>query len=477
VGPEHRVAGPPRRDAERTRTPVRLRDVYPADRAEPIRPARQLGPDPRDPFEGEPVERVRGLNASGQCALVGRDVRVGPFPDQVRAHEQAEEAVDRLAPTRQFGNRVQPPLHHFRPHQRTLGASPPRAVMRWPDPASAPPFNRAEKFPPPVARRIFCGHAVAQLLPHSLHIREGQTQLACNLPVRKVTTPGACLAAVALATGLRVVAAVLDGGAAAAHGAARTLRPAVLAQQREALDVVDQARKVDQVGCGHDKILAQARRLLPLLLTHQRPSTLLPFPSLTTPELNKSHRPIVEWRGGSSELSLDVIGDVTESSIIRVIREHRGDRQFVFVDLEGTASRLVSRAITQADLVLIPLQASGVDARQASRAVALIHEEEEALNGRVIPFRVLLTRTSPIIATRIEKEIVAALKGAGLPLMRTRLNERQAYKAVFVRRLAMHELDPVQVNGLPEALTNAQQLADELVDILTNSSPNAQFAG
>ncbi len=189
------------------------------------------------------------------------------------------------------------------------------------------------------------------------------------------------------------------------------------------------------------------------------------------------NRPIVEWRGGSSELSLDVIGDVTESSIIRVIREHRANRQFVFVDLEGTASRLVSRAITQADLVLIPLQASGVDARQASRAVALIHEEEEALNGRVIPFRVLLTRTSPIIATRIEKEIVAALKGAGLPLMRTRLNERQAYKAVFVRRLAMHELDPVQVNGLPEALTNAQQLADELVDILTVSSPDAEVTG
>jgi len=189
------------------------------------------------------------------------------------------------------------------------------------------------------------------------------------------------------------------------------------------------------------------------------------------------NRPIMEWRGGSSELPLDVIGDVTESSIIRVIREHRTDRQFVFVDLEGTASRLVSRAITQADLVLIPLQASGVDARQASRAVALIHEEEEALNGRVIPFRVLLTRTSPIIATRIEKEIVTALKGAGLPLMRTRLNERQAYKTIFVRRLAMHELDPVQVNGLPEALTNAQQLADELVDILTLSSPDAEVIG
>lgn len=181
------------------------------------------------------------------------------------------------------------------------------------------------------------------------------------------------------------------------------------------------------------------------------------------------NRPIVDWRSGESALPLNVIGDADESRIIRTIRDERTRQQFVFVDLEGTASRLVSRAITQADLVLIPLQASGVDARQASRAVDLIHEEEEALGDRKISFRILLTRTNPIIATKIEKEIVAALTEAGLPLLATRLHERQAYKAVFVRRLALHELDATQVNGLTEALTNAQQLADEVVDVVTSA--------
>lgn len=181
------------------------------------------------------------------------------------------------------------------------------------------------------------------------------------------------------------------------------------------------------------------------------------------------NRPIVDWRSGRSALSINVIGDADESRIIRTIRDERARQQFVFVDLEGTASRLVSRAITQADLVLIPLQASGVDARQASRAVDLIHEEEEALGDRKIPFRILLTRTNPIIATKIEKEIIAALTEADLPLLATRLHERQAYKAVFVRRLALHELDAAQVNGLAEALTNAQQLADEVVDVVTNT--------
>jgi len=75
--------------------------------------------------------------------------------------------------------------------------------------------------------------------------------------LRSVTlAPGA---PISLPTGLRVVASVPDDGAAVAYGAAHTLRPAVLAHQREALGIVDQARKVDQVGCRHDKSSSRER--------------------------------------------------------------------------------------------------------------------------------------------------------------------------------------------------------------------------
>jgi chromosome partitioning protein len=186
------------------------------------------------------------------------------------------------------------------------------------------------------------------------------------------------------------------------------------------------------------------------------------------------NRPIVDWRSGKSELSIKVIADTAESTIIKQIKDERSRQQFVFVDLEGTASRLVSRAITQADLVVIPLQASGVDARQASRAVALIQEEEEALGGRIIPFRILLTRTSALIPTKIEKEILQSLRNANLPMFNTALNERQAYKAIFVRRLALNELDPSHVNGLPEAMENAQRLVNEMVDIITGNAESLE---
>ena len=181
------------------------------------------------------------------------------------------------------------------------------------------------------------------------------------------------------------------------------------------------------------------------------------------------NRPILRWRKGKSRSSVQVVGDVTESSIIKVIREQSENRQFVMIDLEGTANRLVSRAITQANLVLIPLQASGLDSNEASRAVGLIREEEEALGGRVIPFRIVMTRTNPQITTKIEARIYRSLSAADIPLLSTRLHERQAYKAIFVEKLALSELGD-DVNGLEAAKANAERLAEEVVDLITEQT-------
>jgi chromosome partitioning protein len=178
------------------------------------------------------------------------------------------------------------------------------------------------------------------------------------------------------------------------------------------------------------------------------------------------NRPIVRWRNGRSRSTVHVIGDVTEGSIIKAIRDQSIRRQFVMVDLEGTANRLVSRAITQADLVLIPLQASALDSNEASRAVGLIQEEEEALENRVIPYRIIMTRTNPQITTKIEAGIYRSLTKAGIPLLNTRLHERQAYKAIFVERLALSELGET-VNGLEAARANAERLAEEVVALIT----------
>ncbi len=181
------------------------------------------------------------------------------------------------------------------------------------------------------------------------------------------------------------------------------------------------------------------------------------------------NQPIKAWATGPSKATVRVLSDITESRIVSVIDVERAERQFVIVDLEGTASRMVSRAIARSDLVLIPMQASAVDAAQAARAVGLVREEEQVLN-RPIPVRVLFTRTSPQIPTRNEKLIMDELRTSGVPLLTTHLNQRTAYQSLFTYKLTLEELDPATVNGLEAAVTNASHLAGEVVEVIRGMS-------
>lgn len=184
------------------------------------------------------------------------------------------------------------------------------------------------------------------------------------------------------------------------------------------------------------------------------------------------NRPIAAWSQAESATTMRVLSDISESQIVSTIDAERAGRQFVLVDLEGTASRMVSRAIMRSDLVLIPMQASAVDAAQAARAVSLVQEEEQVV-GRAIPFRVLLTRTSPAIPTRTEKMIIEELRGAGIPVLVTHLNERAAYKSMFTYQRTLAELDPALVNGLPGALENAERLAGEIIELVSSLNVRA----
>ncbi|WP_313602457.1 ParA family protein [Rhizobium sp.] len=180
------------------------------------------------------------------------------------------------------------------------------------------------------------------------------------------------------------------------------------------------------------------------------------------------NRAIDGWRAGNSNNGVVVDGGVTESNVTSKLDEYRKKFQFVFVDLEGTASRLMSRALARAHLVVIPIQASPTDAELAARAIHLIQEEEQAFE-KVIPYRILFTRTSPAIATKLEKQITSQLTESEVPMFRNHLNERSAYKAMFYYQRDLDELDSADVNGLPAARDNAFRLAEELVNLVIDA--------
>jgi chromosome partitioning protein len=178
------------------------------------------------------------------------------------------------------------------------------------------------------------------------------------------------------------------------------------------------------------------------------------------------NKPITDWRGGKSKLEMNVVSDVTESNIRDLIAQESARSSFVFIDLEGTASRMASRAIMRSDLTLIPLGGSALEAKQAARAVNLVRESEED-TGRKLNFTLVFNRTSPPpFTTRVERQISEQMFKNEMPVLNTHLHMRQAYNAMFLRRLSLYELDPKEVNGLQQAIDNAATLTAEIAEVL-----------
>lgn len=152
---------------------------------------------------------------------------------------------------------------------------------------------------------------------------------------------------------------------------------------------------------------------------------------------------------------ISVLAGISESEIVRTIKQHDTDGQIVIVDLEGVASRLVSRAISQADLVITPMRATTLDATIGVRALQLIAEEEEALD-RKIPHAVVFTMTKAV-RSKQHTGIATSLIQQGVDLISPALMERAAFSALFEFGGDLHGM-PAQGN-MEGAIENAGQFA------------------
>jgi chromosome partitioning protein len=185
------------------------------------------------------------------------------------------------------------------------------------------------------------------------------------------------------------------------------------------------------------------------------------------------NKPVSEWakRAGCPE-NLTVIADISEKTIIDEIESAAQKSPFVIVDLEGTASMMVAYAISRADLVIIPTQGSQLDAKEATKAVKLIKQQEKAFS-KTIPYAILYTRTSSAIRPRTLAHIQQEFQKYGVRCFQTHIHEREAYRALFSFGGTLESLNPNAVSNLGAAIINARAFAGEAVAMLRNSGQSA----
>jgi chromosome partitioning protein len=188
------------------------------------------------------------------------------------------------------------------------------------------------------------------------------------------------------------------------------------------------------------------------------------------------NQPVTRWsrKPGKPE-KLTVVSGVTEETLIDAIDTAARKTAFVVVDLEGTASLMVAQAMSRADLVIIPTKGSELDAIEAIKVIKFIGRQEKAYK-RPIRFAVLFTQTNPAVRPRTLRSLEADMLKQGIPVLRTALHERDAFRAIFSFGGTLSGLNPELVRNIPAALGNVRGFLAEVVSLLTPERAGAAQA-
>ena len=178
------------------------------------------------------------------------------------------------------------------------------------------------------------------------------------------------------------------------------------------------------------------------------------------------NRPLAKWAAqGNAPAGIRIVGDVSEQTIIETIDRAAEETAFVIVDLEGTASKMVSYAISRADLVIVPTKASHLDAIESAAALIEVNRVEQAFRI-TIPTAILFTQTNPAIRTRSLAALEAAFEQHRATMMSCHLHEREAYRAMFAFGLPLRALSDEQARNIPAAIENARALMLEAIRLI-----------
>lgn len=165
-------------------------------------------------------------------------------------------------------------------------------------------------------------------------------------------------------------------------------------------------------------------------------------------------------------LTVEALERDTFTTIFREVTA-TGLTDHILIDLAGAREATVLKAIARSDLVVIPAQASEPDLREALVVVSDIKDVAEA-KGEPIPYRLLLTKM-PSLRTRVTDFAYQELARHGLPVFRTVMVERVAYKEMF---LTGTPPEPTSGAGL-EVAALASEMEDVIKAALLKATPHA----
>ncbi len=182
----------------------------------------------------------------------------------------------------------------------------------------------------------------------------------------------------------------------------------------------------------------------------------------------------IKWgQGGHVPNNMTIVPKPDEDKILDAIVAAKAKTPFVIIDLEGTDSNLVAVAMSRSDLVIIPTQPGPMEGESAADTIKMIKLQERIFE-RKIPYAVLMTRTSAAIKSKIEKDLVAQMQTAEIPIFATQLLERNAFRSIIDRQCPLWAL-PKSTSNLEAAQQNVRSFVGEVIDMFVVKKPKVRM--
>ncbi|QHS09160.1 ParA family partition ATPase [Sinimarinibacterium sp. NLF-5-8] len=129
-----------------------------------------------------------------------------------------------------------------------------------------------------------------------------------------------------------------------------------------------------------------------------------------------------DWAAVRESQPLSVVG-IDRPTIERDLK-NIAKKDYVIIDGAPQAHDLAMSAIKAADMVLIPVQPSPYDVWATSDLVDLVKQRMEVTDGAL---QAAFVVSRAIKGTRIGNDVIDALKGYDLPVLKTRITQRVIY--------------------------------------------------
>lgn len=156
--------------------------------------------------------------------------------------------------------------------------------------------------------------------------------------------------------------------------------------------------------------------------------------------------------------TLHVVGGIGEGNILSAIRAAEGDHaDVIIIDLPGGTSITSMKAMQRAHLVLIPTQTSLPDVKDAVKTAQQVDDAQE-LARMPIDRALLWTRVPSGFESVSARHVRQHVEAMGLPLFRTALMERAAFREMHVTGRV-----PAQTDPKGAAAANVAAIAEELL--------------